>query len=97
MFVRVDAAAGRSELHEADDLQRLHVELVGGDEPGAAAAALGDLGRVDGEHAWLDIAALRAAGPADPGWVERFDAMIEYARSKGWTDGAGAVRAHVER
>jgi len=30
-------------------------------------------------------------------WVERFEAMVSYARSKGWTDPNGmAIQGHVE-
>lgn len=30
-------------------------------------------------------------------WVERFDAMVRFARSKGWTDPDGtAIQGHVE-
>jgi hypothetical protein len=97
MFVRVDTATARSELHHPDDLQRLHVEVVGDGDQTAIDGALGEFGRLDGDHVWLRIDALREAGPGDDGWTTRFDAMIDYARSKGWTDGAGAVRAHVER
>jgi hypothetical protein len=93
MIVRV--SEGSWDLVEVEDLRRLHVEVADGT---AAEVA----GRVDGaDHVWLDVAALRAAGQAkagDPGWAERFDSMIDYARSKGWLDEAGtAVRAHIER
>ncbi len=48
---------------------------------------------------WLDIADLRALGGAaagDDGFVTSFDAIIEYATSKGWLNDAGThVRAHV--
>jgi hypothetical protein len=97
MFLRVDTAAGRSELCDADDLQRLSVQLDGGDDAAATSLALASFGRLDGEHAWLRVDALREAGPDDPAWRQRFDAMIDFAGSKGWTDDAGAVRAHIER
>lgn len=101
MFVRVDVGAGRAELCDAEDLKGLRVDIVGGQggegDADEAARALGELGHLDGEHAWLRIGALRAAGPSDPAWQQQFDAMIDYARTKGWTDGAGSVRAHVER
>ncbi len=59
---------------------------------------IGDFGRVDGDHAWLSIDRLRAAGlPTDPHWNEGFQAMITYAASKGWLDSAAThVRAHVD-
>lgn len=86
-------------LADVDRLDRLHAET-----PGALADMMpGPLCRFDddGEHVWLDIAGARSAGSAatdDAEWPGRYDAMISYATSKGWTDAAGThVRAHVER
>jgi hypothetical protein len=85
---------GEPEVLDADDLQRLHVELTPGH-------GLGRLGEIDGDHAWLAIDALRRAGAvsaSSPDWADRFDAMIDYAAGKGWLDPSGAsVRAHIER
>jgi len=85
-------------LTDVERLDRLHAE-----SPGPLADMMvGSLCRFDpdGEHVWLDIAVARAAGADvsdDDGWTERFDAMITYATSKGWTDDVGThVRAHVE-
>lgn len=96
MDVLIDTATGSAEVCEVDDLQRLQVSVRGPADPSAVGAALGRLGRVEGEHAWLAIDELRAAGPDQAEWRTRFDAMIDYARSKGWTDGRGGVRAHLE-
>lgn len=52
-------------------------------------------GVIEGDHAWLEVAALRAAGPDEPEWQAGFDAMIAFAAKKGWMRD-GAVRAHVE-
>lgn len=95
MIVVVDGAAGRVSLADADNLKALSVELRDCD---AASADLGDLGRVEDEHAWLDIARLRALSPlaADAEWNAGFDATMAYAGSKGWTDESGThVRAHL--
>ena len=97
MYVHVDTDAATAEVREPEDLQRLHVTVAGGGPPEEAARLLAPFGRLDGEHAWLRVAALRAAGPADPAWVERFEGMISYASAKGWTDETGSVRAHLER
>lgn len=85
-------------LADVDRLDRLHAEC-----PGALAdMATGPLCRPDddGAHVWLDIAEARAAGAAasdDAGWTGKFDDMIAYATSKGWTDDTGSlVRAHIE-
>jgi hypothetical protein len=94
VFVRTDADG--VELHDADVFTDLHAELGGltGQDAGARFAEHGC--ELSGEYAWLDISWLRAAGPDTDAWLEKFDAMIEYARSKGWVDDSGArVRAHV--
>jgi hypothetical protein len=95
MFVRV--TEGAATVEDAGNLRQLHVELAGV-EDAAAGAALGaaGLGVLDGDHAWLDIAALRAAGGGDAEWAGRFEGMVRYAESHGWV-AADRVRAHVER
>ena len=70
-------------------------------DDGDLADALAGVGYVGSSgDAFLDIAALLAlAGKtADaPGWRAEFDAMVEYARSKGWVDAPGrALQAHCE-
>jgi hypothetical protein len=86
-------------LVDVDRLDRLHAESSGSPDD----MMTGSLCRFDddGEHVWLDISAARAAGAEashDEAWPTKYDAMIAYATSKGWTDDAGThVRAHVER
>lgn len=108
MFVLVSAGGGsQASVQDAGNLKQLHVEFRGvSDDAGSLALTAAGLGSVDGDHAWLDVIALRAAGDnsvrreggdaAD--WGRQFDAMIAYAASKGWTDPSGAqVRAHLVR
>jgi hypothetical protein len=95
VIVVVDGAAGGVTLAEAENLKALSVELRHCD---AASAQLGEVGRIDGEHAWLDIARLRALSPlaGDAEWNRGFDATIAYAAGKGWLDPTGTkVRAHL--
>lgn len=50
-------------------------------------------------HMWLkpeDIVALVGDLAQNPEWNEAFAGMITYATSKGWTNDAGEVRAHIE-
>jgi hypothetical protein len=94
-------------LTDIDRLDRLHAELdatLGGSLTGAQFGDLCSAG--DDDHVWLAIAVARSIGTemieatevTDRGFGERFDGMIDYARSKGWTNEAGThVRAHVER
>ena len=54
----------------------------------------------DGAHVMIPVETLRrlAAGRVPEGWDADFEAMLEYARSKGWLNDEGdAVRAHLER
>lgn len=97
MIVVVDGEAGEVLLEDAGNLRALSVELRSCDAS-RAATLMGDLGRLDGEHAWLDIARLRGLSPLadDPEWASGFDGVITYAGSKGWLDETGSrVRAHV--
>jgi hypothetical protein len=96
----VDGAAGQVTVDEPENLKALSVELHGC-SPMQAAALLGarDLGRIEGEHAWLNIGALRAIArpPRSCSWDERFQRAMAYAQQSGWSDPAGDfVRAHIE-
>jgi hypothetical protein len=103
MYVQVDLASQPPvvSLAEADDTKRFHVEVLGGTDVGRLFGALVDAaaGRLEGDDAWIALDAVRrmAAGQVAPDWNERFDAMLEYARTRGWLDEAAhTVRAHVE-
>jgi hypothetical protein len=59
------------------------------------------LGRLtDADTAVLDVAALRAAAESQAtagDFGQRWDGMVEYARSKGWVGEDGStLQAHVE-
>lgn len=97
MIVVVDGASGTLWLEDADNVAALCVRLdlcSGTDAPDV----VGDLGHIEGDHAWLSIAGLRALSQRaeDPLWCEQFDGAMAYARGKGWTDDTGLlVRAHL--
>ena len=90
------------ELVEPEDCKRFHVAVRGGDGEALASALESEgVGRLlpSGE-AMIDTAAVRrmAAGHVAAGWDDDFAAMLEYAGSNGWLDGAGtSIQAHVER
>jgi hypothetical protein len=95
--VIVTAHADGVTLGASDVFTDLHAELDGVDTEQAAARFAEVGSELTDEHVWLDIAWLRAAGPDDDDWRAQFDAMIGYARSKGWVDEPGTrVRAHVQ-
>lgn len=89
----------RVAIAEPENLKQLHAEFRGVDDVTAARALReAGFGTVDGDHAWLAAAALRAAGDGSPEWTAGFDAMLAYAASKGWSSADGArVRAHIAR
>jgi len=101
VFVLVSGSEGeaRASVEDPGNLRQLHAEFRGvGDDAAAAAIAAAGLGTADGDHAWLDAGALRAAGDGSQKWATGFDAMLANAAGKGWTSEDGArVRAHIVR
>jgi hypothetical protein len=52
-----------------------------------------------GDHAWVQQAwVTEQSGFSDsPDWLAGFEAMVAFAKSKGWVRAAdGAIRAHIE-
>ncbi len=103
MFVLVDLGPYPPEvsLEEPDDTGRFHVTVRGGTDRALVFGALVDAaaGRLDGDEAWITVDAIRrlAGSQVGPDWETAFEAMLDYARSKGWLDETThAVQAHVE-
>jgi hypothetical protein len=98
MKLIVDGAAGQVTVDEPENLKSLSVQLQAC-SPEQAAVLLGELGRIDDQHAWLNVAALHAIArqPHSCTWDERFQLAMTYAQRNGWTDPTGDfVRAHLE-
>jgi hypothetical protein len=105
--VIVEVVGGALERPEArvvdvDNLTALHLALGEvTDEEAAEVLERAGLGRFrDGDTAFLDVAALRAAAEpraTAPDWQSQWDAMVAKARSKGWLSEDGAsLQVHVE-
>jgi hypothetical protein len=105
VIIAVGAQAGdaRTEVREADDCRRFHVESALDPSELDGVLRAGSAGHAD-DHgaAWIRVdwvvSAVRASAQATTGadWHERFEAMLGYARGKGWLDAAGThIRAHV--
>jgi hypothetical protein len=99
MIIDVDRAATSVTVVEPDVLDAFSArsdttdDAVVGEAMGPAGHAAGDA------HVWVDAAWVRSqvGDSAGPDWVERFDQMVAYAASKGWTDEAGThIKAHIE-
>lgn len=83
-------------LVDERNFRALAVQLEGGLRGDGVESALGNLGRVEGAHAWLSIVALKALGPDESSWKSSFDAMIAYADRAGWvSEDKALVRAHI--
>lgn len=100
MIIRADLDARSVTLVEPVDFGGFHVAVAGGD---VGDERLGEVlsphGRLDGDHAWIDVDAVAAlAGEAaDDDWRAGFDGMVAYAREQGFLDDSGrALRAHLE-
>ncbi len=103
MYLQVDLRAQPPvvTLEEPEDTKRFHLAVVGGKDLGRVYGALVDAaaGRLDGDDAQIAVDAVRrmAAGRVPPGWDDDLDAMLAFARTKGWLDETGStIRAHVE-
>lgn len=91
---------GRAEVADADNLRALDVAAGGRTDADIdTALRASGIGRLEGEHAWLDAGGIKEAarGDRDDAWADGFDGMIAYARSKGWANEAGEIRAHLDR
>jgi hypothetical protein len=96
------SSPARLTLLEPEDLGSLKVLVLGAREGGdGLAEALDPVGRLDDTgHALLGINGLKElAGDRvrDEEWLAAFDAMVDYARSKGWVSADGqCLQAHCE-
>lgn len=82
-------------LDESSDFEGFKVVVKGGD-----ASAVETVGRLeDPDTAWIQMEAVRrlAGDAADQQWENGYDAMLAYARTKGWLhDARREIQAHVE-
>jgi hypothetical protein len=81
-------------LEDPDDFFSLEVRWTSELPP--LAHDMAPAGYLAENHVWLDPQWLRAQGGSfGPEWEASFDAMVDFARSKGWTDPDGFLRAHI--
>jgi hypothetical protein len=94
--------SGTVELLDGSDFGGLRISAPDGSDVGRILEAA-NAGAIDGTgHAqipveWLRMAA-RSQGLADAGWEQGFQAMLEFATSRGWMrPGSPTVQVHIER
>jgi hypothetical protein len=102
MIVTVEPAARAVGLTEVDDFQAFHVQAPPDADLSTVDSVLREkgVGTVEDEYAWVRgsaLEALAAAAGAAAGWRDGYQAMVDYARQKGWWRPDGTIRAHVER
>ena len=88
---------GGVHMQDPSDFKAFKVVVKEGEDPSAIAV----VGRLeDADTAWIQIEAVRrlAGDAADQTWEDGYDAMLAYARAKGWLhDARREIQAHVER
>lgn len=100
MILLVTSDPAAVTIEQTEDLKSLAVWASSGVVPGLDGILRAHgVGSFDGAHAWLDVDALRAAGPsADHAWHNNFDAMVRYAAKRGWMSAdERTVRAHYDK
>lgn len=89
--------AGAITLREPNVFNRLDV-LVDPQSDGQQAQAIARIGHREGEHhVRLAPSVLRflSGHAGQPEWEANFAAMLDFAKSRGWINEAGEVRAHL--
>ncbi len=101
MVVAIDlrATPATVALVEPDDFRTFKV-VARGEDRERLGHAVQRVGRTTGDdHVFVAAEALRRLAGERAGaseWLASLDGMLEYARAHGWTDEAGAIRAHVQ-
>ena len=81
-------------LEDANEFRKL--ELCWSSEAPPEADDIAPAGFLDDKYVWLDPDWLRSQGKLHGhGWQAAFDEMIAFARTKGWINAEGFVRAHI--
>ena len=87
-------------LEQAEDFRAFRIEVQDDVSGDALRRALNGVAALEGEsHAWVSEAALRTfpAVRDNAEWQKKLDGMIAFARTRGWVNESGAIRAHIER
>jgi hypothetical protein len=91
MIIRIPTT-GPATLEDAGNFKAFKVVSAA-----APAASFAAIGRLDGDHVWVNPAWLKSNGPSnDAEWLAGLEKMLSYAKGAGWLDDNGAVRAHIE-
>lgn len=100
MLIHVDPALGRLEVRDVQNFVGVAIQVEGRPAPKELAASLRPMARfASGNHAWVDLEALREAcgHDDDPSWHEVFSCMVSHASTEGLVDDTRSLmRATIE-
>jgi hypothetical protein len=107
MYVQIDLAPYPPvvTLEDPDNTKQFHLSIINATSRdadwGLVFGAMVDAaaGRLEGDDAYITVDAVRrmAEGRVSETWNEDFEAMLDYAKTKGWLDEQGiAIKAHIE-
>jgi hypothetical protein len=98
MIVEIENES-RVTVQQAEDLRAFKIvshlkDLAAADSALSSAKA----GRVEGGYAWVNPQWLLKHSPnaSSAEWMLRFDKMLQYARSSGYLNDQGEIRAHID-
>ncbi|WP_121712106.1 hypothetical protein [Streptomyces sp. E5N91] len=103
MIIKIDSTGEgfTTVLADPDDFTAFAVSLGPGLDEEQVSAAVARVGRPEGTshvHVPVEVLTELAGDRADDvQWRSGLDGMTAYARSKGWLDEHGGVRAHIEQ
>jgi hypothetical protein len=85
-------------LEMPDDFTTFKAVIHGDGLNQSVLDGLVEIGRLDEDkiHLWVHLLWLQAHGPQNARWRRGLDEMIAFASGRGWVDGAGAIRAHIQ-
>ncbi len=98
MIIRCNPATGEVTIHDPDVFTSFQVEAPAATTTAEVSKMLGTPEADQEAHVWVRIDQIRQlAGQSTPAWNEGFQAMINYASTKGWTNQAATMLlAHIE-
>jgi hypothetical protein len=102
--IRCNESIKEAILADPDDFARFQVTMLGAVRADFGRNAdlrclLASIGTIQDEsHVFVSVACLQdlvGDRARDPQWTSGLESMVRYARTKGWVNAAGDLRAHI--